>query len=149
MKFTIPIEPVGQMRARACIRGRHASVYKAKEQEQNEQTLAAFLVQHRPPEPMTGPLLLYLDCHFPVPKSKSKKWKMLAARGIERPAKKPDADNLAKHIKDVLGQVGFWEDDKQVVELVVRKWYSSQPRWEVRLEPCKVAPLGFPEDDAA
>jgi Holliday junction resolvase len=164
MKFEIPITPVGQMRARACIRGRHASVYKDKKQEQAEQTLAAFLVQYRPPHPMEGPLLLYLDCHMPIPKTVGKdkrlhphtgepipmkEWLTLAAKGWVRPTGKPDADNLAKHIKDVLGQVGFWDDDKQVCELVVRKWYSRRPKWVVRLEPCRVAPLGFPEDEAA
>lgn len=78
-----------------------------------------------------------------------KEWRTLAAKGWIRPANKPDADNLAKHIKDVLGQVGFWEDDKQVCELVVRKWYLNQPRWVVRLEPCRLAPLGFSEEEAA
>ena len=163
MKFTIPIIPVGQMRPRACIRGKHAGVYKAKEQDQAEQTMAAFLFQHRPEYPMEGPLLLYLDCHMPTPKNvhrdkrrhphtgeviPMKEWLTLAAKGWIRPTGKPDADNLAKHIKDVLGQVGFWGDDKQVCELVVRKWYSARPRWEVRLEPCRVAPLGLQEDAA-
>ena len=141
MKFTLYTKPVGQMRARACIRGRHAGTYKAKEQEQREQSLAALLAEHRPPTPLEGPILLYVNCHFAIPSSKSKAWRQEALRGIVRPTTKPDADNLAKHLKDVMTQVGFWHDDKQVVELVVRKWYSLQARWDVEVKRAEVAPV--------
>ncbi len=144
MKFSLNITPVGQMRARACVRGRHAGTYKAKKQEQREQTLAAMLIEHRPSEPMGGPLVLHVDAHLPIPKSKPNQWKQDAIHGVVRPTTKPDADNLAKHLKDVLGQMQFWGDDKQVVELVVRKWYSDRPRWDVQLEEWKAVAGSMP-----
>lgn len=142
MNFTIYTKPVGQMRARSCVRGNRAGTYKAKPQEQREQTLAALLSEHKPAEPMDGPLLLYVNCHFAIPASKPKAWRQGALQGAIRPTVKPDADNLAKHLKDVMTQVGFWQDDKQVVELVVRKWYSLRDRWDVELKQAEVAPLG-------
>ena len=58
MRFTIPIKPVGQMRPRACVRGRHASVYKDKKQKDREQELAAYLLEFKPKYPMEGALYL-------------------------------------------------------------------------------------------
>lgn len=142
MQFTVFTKPVGQMRARSCVRGRHAATYKASAQEQREQSLAALLAPHVPPEPLAGPLTLYVNCHFAIPASKPKKWRHEALCGHIRPTVKPDADNLAKHLKDVMTQVGFWGDDKQVVELVVRKWYSIRDKWEIELRPAEAAPLG-------
>ena len=74
-----------------------------------------------------------MDCYFQIPISKPRRWRDQAVAGIVRPTTKPDADNLAKHLTDVMGQVGFWLDDRQVVELVVRKWYGVEPRWEITL----------------
>ena len=142
VQFTIYTKPVGQMRARSCVRGKHASTYKAPAQEQREQSLAALLAQHVPTEPMQGPLTLYVNCHFAIPTSKSKRWRQDALCGRIRPTVKPDADNLGKHLKDVMTQVGFWGDDKQVVDLVVRKWYSLRDKWEIELRPAVVEPLG-------
>lgn len=143
MRFEINAKPVGQMRVRACVRGRHAGTYKAPRQAQREQTLAALLAPHVPAEPMTGPLTLYVNCHFAIPPSKPRRWREEALRGMIRPTVKPDADNLAKHLKDVMTDLQFWSDDKQVVELVVRKWYSLRDKWDVELRPAAVQPLGF------
>lgn len=134
IRMTLNVVPVGQMRARACVRGKHAGTYKAKEQEQREQTLSSVLEPYQPSEPMDGPLVLAVDCMMPIPASWSKRKRQQAKDGLIRPDKTPDADNLAKHLKDVMGQLRFWIDDKQVVDLHVRKWYSDLPRWEVRLE---------------
>lgn len=142
LEFVLPITPVGQMRARSCVRGRHAGTYKAPKQEQQEQTLAALMLPYRPKEPLEGPLLLYVNAVFPIPKSKPKKWRTEALCGRIRPTTKPDADNVAKHLKDVLTQMGFWGDDRQVVDLVVRKWYGLTGKWIVRIESAECWPLG-------
>lgn len=137
MKFTLYTKPVGQMRARACIRGNHASTYKASAQEQREQSLAALLVEHKPSKPITSAVELVVNCFLPIPVSKSKKWREFAEQGHIRPTVKPDADNLAKHLKDVMTQVGFWSDDRQVVDMVIRKWYGHEPRWVIEVNTAK------------
>ncbi len=151
MKFTIYTRPVGQMRSRATIRGRHATVYKAAKQEQREQTLAALMIEHKPQAPLDGPVLLYVNAVFACPASKPKKWKFEALTGRIRPTTKPDADNIAKHIKDVMTQLQFWHDDKQVAELVVRKWYGTRDHIDIDVRAATVSPLGLwdPEDGEA
>ena len=46
---------------------------------------------------------------------------------------KPDVDNLSKQLLDAMTRLRFWEDDRQVVELVARKWYDENPRWVVEV----------------
>ena len=41
-----------------------------------------------------------------------------------RPDKKPDMDNILKAVLDALNKVAY-EDDKQVVELIGRKYYTE------------------------
>ncbi len=47
--------------------------------------------------------------------------------------KKCDCDNIAKIILDSLNKIAY-DDDKQVAELEVKKFYSSNPRVEVELK---------------
>lgn len=63
---------------------------------------------------------------FDVPKSKSKKMKMLMYQGEELPVKKPDADNIAKVICDALNGVAY-KDDTQVCDIrVVKKYITAE-----------------------
>lgn len=54
-------------------------------------------------------------------------------QGIEEHIKTPDLDNLGKSILDALNKIAF-EDDSQVVELVMRKEYSAEQFFELTLE---------------
>ena len=47
-----------------------------------------------------------------------------------RPVVKPDLDNVAKLICDALNGLA-WHDDNAIVDMQVRKFYSTQPRVEV------------------
>ena len=60
---------------------------------------------------------------FPVPKSYSRKKREDCLERILRPDKKPDMDNILKVVLDALNKVAY-EDDKQVVELIGRKYYT-------------------------
>jgi Holliday junction resolvase RusA-like endonuclease len=133
MKLTIPIIPTGQARARATVRNGHAMVYKGKKQLHAENALMAFLAQHAPAEPITGPVSLTFTAHMPIPTSRPKSWKEGARNGAHRPCGKPDLDNVAKHLKDCLTTMRFWEDDRQVVDLTAKKVYSDLPRWEIEI----------------
>ena len=46
---------------------------------------------------------------------------------------RPDADNLAKGVMDVLQSVGVFADDAKVAELACRKVWSAQPGCHVRV----------------
>ncbi|WP_144469044.1 RusA family crossover junction endodeoxyribonuclease, partial [Bacillus pumilus] len=87
---------------------------------------------HRPDQLLTGPLELKVKVYKSLLKSFSKKKAAEAERGELRPAKKPDVDNYIKGIKDGLNKV-IWQDDSQIVDLHVSKFYSSTPRIEVEV----------------
>lgn len=78
-----------------------------------------------------GPLSVDVTAYMPVAESKPKKWKVAALAGEIRPTKKPDWDNFGK-ILDALNLV-VWADDAQIVEGRVQKFYSDQPRMEIRV----------------
>ena len=65
-----------------------------------------------------------VSAFFPVPKSYSKKKREDCIERILRPDKKPDMDNIMKVVLDALNKVAY-EDDKQVVELIGRKYYTD------------------------
>ena len=67
-----------------------------------------------------------------VPKSDSKTKKKAKIEGMIRPAVKPDCDNLAKSILDSLNGLAY-HDDKQVVELVVKKYYAESAEVKIKL----------------
>lgn len=67
-----------------------------------------------------------------VPKSDSKTKKKAKIEGVIRPTVKPDCDNLAKSILDSLNGLAY-HDDKQVVELVVKKYYAENAEVKIKL----------------
>lgn len=132
MKFTIIIPPTGQRRARSRVIAGHARTYKDPKQATEESRLAGLLFAHKPGLPLQGAICLQIRAFLPVPVSKSGKWKKSALDGKIRPCVKPDLDNLAKNILDVMNGV-FFADDRQVVYLAVEKWYGYPARWEIEI----------------
>lgn len=78
-------------------------------------------------------LYMVVNAHFPVPQSASAKTKKYMMCGVLRPTKKPDWDNIGKLVSDALNQVAYY-DDKQIVECMVRKFYSDRPRVEIIID---------------
>lgn len=140
IKFTVPLAPVGQQRARSrAVRTKSgrafAMTYKAKDQREAEDKFRSFLIQFMPPVPIAGAVLLGIKAFLPIPASKPKKFKIEAEAGLIRPTKKPDIDNIIKHAKDCMNEI-FWKDDKQVVGYLpdTGKYYSDRPRWEITVQ---------------
>lgn len=71
------------------------------------------------------PLAVTIFARLEPPQSASniKKTRMLNQE--EYPLKKPDVDNIAKIILDALNGIAY-RDDKQVVELIVKKSYAGE-----------------------
>lgn len=80
--------------------------------------------------PMKGALCVTIMARFPVPVSYSKKRRLACLQASEKPAKKPDIDNLVKAILDGLNGVVF-EDDAQVVQLSAAKTYAEVAGCEI------------------
>lgn len=86
--------------------------------------------------PAEVPLELRIRAFMGMPKVFSKVKQSRAIEGELRPTKKPDADNIAKSILDGLNGVAY-ADDKQVVELSVKKYYGTLERVEIDIQEVK------------
>lgn len=84
-------------------------------------------------QPLQGALVLIVKAFLPIPKSWSKKKKSMAMESKIFPTGRPDADNLLKSVDALNGVV--WEDDAQVVDARVAKFYSQEPRLEIVVGP--------------
>lgn len=80
---------------------------------------AAFLSCRK--KTITGPVRLTVRFSIPLPKG------MKMANSVPIPhVKKPDTDNLLKSTMDSLTDIGVWEDDSQVYEILVGKYYTGR-----------------------
>lgn len=81
--------------------------------------------QYAPAVPITGAVRCELSFHLPLPKVRRSSW----------PVARPDAENLCKGLLDSWNGV-LWDDDSQIVELVIRKVYArdGQPGVSVSVE---------------
>ena len=133
ISFFVSGEPKGQPRPRAFARkmgGKFvARVFEAGTAESWKSAIATEASQHRPAEPITGPVRLRINFAMPRPKghyTAGKPERGLKAGAPERHVGKPDADNLAKAVMDALTQCGwFWRDDCQVAVLTVVKGFGE------------------------
>ena len=84
----------------------------------------AALREFQPSEPLSGPIAVTLDIYWPWRKGDSAK---VRAGGKIPCLVKPDCDNLAKTIIDVMVLLNFFARDQYVYFLRVTKWFSDSP----------------------
>jgi Holliday junction resolvase RusA-like endonuclease len=82
------------------------------------------------------PLRAEIEVYKQMPKSFSKIKKQRAIAGEIRPLTRGDVDNYSKNILDALNGI-VYPDDKQIVELSVKKFYSETEFVKVRIEDLK------------
>ena len=93
-------------------------VYEDARLADAREKLMDYLYEHKPPEPLSGPLILSCVWRFNNKgKHKDGAWK----------TSKPDTDNLNKMLKDCMTRLGFWLDDAQVCMEDIRKVWSDVP----------------------
>ena len=81
--------------------------------------------------------IFFEACFYkPIPKSVSKKEKVLMESGLRRPVGRPDIDNYVKLVQDALNKV-FYTDDSVITCLTAKKFYSSVPRVEISIKYMK------------
>ena len=85
----------------------------------------AHLAKYRPEHPMTGPLYMKVIWCFPMGKHDGGYC-----------TDKPDLDNANKLLQDVLQELGFFNDDKQIAKLQLTKIYAENPCVMISLEEC-------------
>lgn len=97
-KITIPGRPVPKGRPRLGVRGRTAYVYTPPETKEYEK-IVGWVAKSLGCRPVEGPVSVALDIYI---------------------RRRMDVDNVAKSVLDGLNGIAY-EDDDQVVELLVRK----------------------------
>lgn len=131
--FTIPGKPQPKERPRVTRSGYSFTPQKTKDYEAKvrEEAKKSKLLPQSPIK--QTPLKMILWCYMGIPKSWSKKKTALAMNGTLKPYTRPDIDNLGKIVMDALNGVAY-EDDSQIVQLVINKVYSDEPRVEVLID---------------
>lgn len=81
--------------------------------------------------PLEGALGITVTAVFEVPASYSRVRRQRCLEGGERPAKRPDVDNLVKMMDGLNGVV--WKDDAQICMARIIKKYGSHPGLTIRV----------------
>jgi Holliday junction resolvase RusA-like endonuclease len=133
INFEIPGNPVAKGRARAYRRGNYIAHYTPEKTVNYENLVKMVAMQDmKGKQLIAGPISMVISLFFQIPESWSNKKRLSALNGTVRPTVKPDLDNCCKVVADALNGV-VWHDDKQVVEVVVKKFYSDRPRANVSI----------------
>ena len=119
--FTIPGKPFAKQRHRVGSFGGRARAFNTKDNARFEdvvRTIAAPLF----PAPIEGPVQLVVTAIFAPPASWSKRKRAELIGGYH--TSRPDADNIAKAVKDGLNRIA-WGDDAQVADVLVKKRWGE------------------------
>ncbi len=133
-EFIIYGEPKGKGRPRFSTVNGYVKT-RTPEDTVSYENLVKLMYQKDCREPMYEPhvpVVMHIDAQYSIPKSTSKKKSLQMLKGVIRPTKKPDIDNLCKIIMDSLNKVAY-HDDSQIVEVKVTKHYSALPKVVVQM----------------
>lgn len=135
MTFTFEIvgEPQGKGRPRFSTRGGFVKTYTPEKTASYENFVKLCYLNKYKGQKLDGEIIAEIIAYFSIPKSFSKKKRLEAIEGKIKPTKKPDTDNIAKTILDSLNGIAF-EDDKQIVALLVNKLYGEEAKVVVTLK---------------
>ena len=131
VKFTVLGEVRSKQRPRATVINGHARVYTPKDTVMYE-NLVRYAYQEQVGKKLDGAIEMSVKAYFPIPKSVSKKQRLLMETETVPHTKKPDVDNCVKSLTDGAQGVAF-DDDKQIYKIVAEKYYSDTPRVEIEL----------------
>lgn len=134
ISFTIPGQPFGKQRPKFSRVGNYTKTYTPKETVSYENLVKLMYSQAAKDRMFADDAMLdvRIITYFDIPKSTSKKKRKEMLEHKIRPTKKPDWDNIGKIICDSLNMVAY-HDDSAVVDAQVRKFYSENPRVEVKI----------------
>jgi Holliday junction resolvase RusA-like endonuclease len=133
--FIVPGTPVGKGRPKFARRGNFVTTYtpeKTATYENLVKVKAEEAMQGR--DMIVGPVAVEISLFVTPPASWSQKKRNAAFAGEIYPTSKPDIDNVIKGLFDACNEI-VWKDDKQIVDLLVRKAYGVTPRAFVKVLP--------------
>lgn len=121
VSFRVDMKPLGWQRP--------GGTFKRYNQKQTRDAETLIALEYRTQCRNTyfmGPVHIYIEAGYPIPKSASVKTADLMRHGKIEPTVKADYDNIAKLIGDALNQVAY-HDDAQITYAVVKKVYTDLP----------------------
>ena len=125
-------EPKPQARARST--SKNGGFFYDPSQNLKQWTLTQIISQMPPNfKPIEGSLEIKMRFYRSMPKSGSKKDKVLMELGVIRPSGRPDIDNFVKLVQDALNRT-LYTDDSCIVSLDAQKFYSCKPRVELDIK---------------
>lgn len=133
IEFDIPGQPIGQGRPRFSRHGKYVQTYDPPKSRQYKALVTQKLQQVYAGKPISCPIKITVKAYFGVPESYSKRRTHECLSGVEKPDKKPDADNIVKGVMDALNGIAY-EDDKQVISMHVYKTYAETGHVSVTIE---------------
>ena len=129
VSFTIYLLPKATPRPRHNIQ---RNIFYVKGAKDNKDIFKKFITKCDV-DMINTPCKFYCISYLPIPKSFNSVEKVLAEMGLIRPIAKPDWDNLGKTYSDMIqGTLLF--DDSLIIEGVSKKYYSTKPRIEIKME---------------
>lgn len=131
IRFTVPGNPVGKQRPRFDSRSRRT--YTPEKTVGYENLVALMAGGSARGDMLQGPISMEIRVYFPIPKSTSKKRRKELAEEKVWHTKKPDLDNVIKAISDGSSGIAF-RNDSQISRITAVKYYSEDPRVEVKME---------------
>lgn len=130
--FTVFGDPKGKARPRITTINNHARSFQTAKQNAVENYIKMAYLEAAKGAYLTGALAIHIKAYYPIPKSVSKKKREEMLAGNIRPIIKPDYDNVGKSVSDSLNKIAY-DDDKQIVDGGISKFYSDRPRTEIEI----------------
>ena len=119
LSFFMPMLPptATAQEHQAVVKNGRVVFYDPPEVKAARTKLQAYLVEHKPKHPITGPIEMTTVWCFQKKNHLDGEWRIT----------RPDTDNLQKLLKDCMTHVGFWKDDAQVCREIVEKHWEDIP----------------------
>jgi len=131
--FTIPgASKTTAQRKGVMVRGGRPMFFKKKEIVAEENRLIGLCRCFRPKSPIEGAVCAKITFVFPFTKAEERKYRDMPNH-ITPKTTRPDVDNCAKTLMDVLTKQGFWLDDSQVTCLILIKRSGWMPAIHVEI----------------
>lgn len=132
INLKIPGKPIAKKRPRFARVGKFVKTYNPQETEEGRFLFEAYRQLGDDFKPIEKPISVIMCFYMPIPKSTSKKRKLLMSMKQIQHSKKPDLSNMIKFAEDALNGV-VWQDDSLITTIWATKAYSEEPRTEITI----------------
>jgi len=134
IKFTIPGAPKTTAQQKGImVRNGRAMFFKKKKVCEEEARLILACKPHRPEWAFEGAVSAKITFVFPFTKAEERKHRGEEVWFTTPKLTRPDVDNCAKTLMDVLTKQRFWVDDSQVTTLILHKLSGWTPAIHVEI----------------